>query len=125
MRETSAALVTRWIARVWSILSILAVIVFAVGEFGTNTGPRPTPQEWGGLLLFPIGVAVGLILAWYREALGAILSLGCLVGFYVWNLLRSGHLPQGPFFLLLAAPALIFLVAALLAHHTVNVKPVS
>ena len=125
MSETSAALVARWIARVWSILSILAVIAFAVGEFGTSTGPRPTPQEWGGLLLFPIGVGVGLILAWYREALGAILSLGCLGAFYLWNLLHSERLPQGPFFLLLAAPALIFLVAALLAHHTVIAKPVS
>jgi len=108
------AFLARWLARVWSILSILTVIVFAVGEW--RMGFPPTSQERIGLLLFPTGVGVGLALAWYREALGGILGLACLVAFYVSELVRSGHLPRGPFFFLIAAPALVFLVAASLSQ---------
>jgi len=120
MATNSVALVTRWLARVWSILSIAVVLVFAVGEGIASTGSRPSPQEWVGLALFPIGVGVGLLLAWYREALGGILALLCLIAFYAWNLLRSGHLPRGPFFILIAAPALLFLIAAFLSRRSVT-----
>ncbi len=116
----SVALVVRWIARVWSILSIVFVFVFAVGDSVGGSGPRPTSQEWVGLALWPIGVCVGLVVAWYREELGGIFALGCLIVFYVWNLLRSGHLPHGPFFFLVAAPGLLFLSAGFLAHRIVR-----
>lgn len=105
--------VMRWVARVWSILSILFVLAFFIGEAGS--GPRPTSQEWVGLAFWPIGVCVGLVVAWYREAFGGILALGFLVAFYVWNVLRSGHLPRGPFFFLVAAPGLLFLAVGLLS----------
>jgi len=106
----------RWVARGWSIFSILLVLVFAFGEGGN--GPRPMAQEWVGLALWPIGVGVGLAVAWYREELGGILALGCLIAFYVWNVLRSGHLPRGPFFFLIAAPGLLFLAAGFLSHRS-------
>ena len=80
-------------------------------------GPRPTAQEWVGLALFPVGVGVGLGVAWYREKLGGIFALGCFFAFYVWNLFRSGRLPRGPFFFLVAAPGLLFLVVGLLSHR--------
>jgi len=116
MTAQTTALTARWIARVWSILSISLVVLFAIGEAGG--GPRPTPQEWVGLALWPIGVCVGLALAWYWEEVGAALSLLCLLAFYVWNLLRSGHLPGGPFFFLVAAPSLPFMLSGILFHRT-------
>jgi hypothetical protein len=118
MATSSVAVVTRWVARVWSIVSIVAVLAFAVGEAAGGNGPGPTPQEWVGLALWPIGVGVGLVVAWFREELGGILALGCLIAFYVWSLLRSGHLPRGPFFFLMAAPGLLFLIAGFLAHRS-------
>jgi len=116
MAREAVAPAARWIARVWSILSILFVFVFAVGNIARPIGPRPTPQEWAGLALWPIGVGIGLVVAWYREEVGGILALGCLIAFYVWNLLRSGHWPQGPFFILMAAPRFLFLLAGFLSH---------
>jgi hypothetical protein len=118
MVGNTVAPAARWIARVWSILSILFVFVFAVGNIARLIGPRPTPQEWAGLALWPIGVGIGLVVAWYREELGGILALGCLIAFYVWNLLRSGHWPQGPFFILMAAPGFLFLLAGFLSHRS-------
>jgi hypothetical protein len=113
MPSPSVGLAFRWGARGWSILSTIFVLIFAVGEGFGNQGPGPSAQEWVGLALFPIGVCVGLALAWYREGLGGILALGCLVAFYAWNLLRSGSLPHGPFFLLIGAPSLLFIAARL------------
>ncbi len=116
MARGAVAPVARWIARIWSILSIVAVFVFAFGEIARPVGPRPTLHEWVGLALWPIGVGIGLVVAWYREELGGILALGSLAAFYVWNLHRSGHWPQGPFFFLMAAPGLFFLIAGFLSH---------
>jgi hypothetical protein len=107
----------RRIARVWSIISMLFVGVFAVGEILGGAGPGPTRQEWLGLALWPIGVLIGLVVAWHHEESGGFLALASLIAFYAWNLLRSGHLPRGPFFFLVAAPALLFFVAGFLSHH--------
>jgi hypothetical protein len=107
----------RWIARVWTVLSILFVGVFAVGEIMGGAGPGPTLQEWLGLALWPIGVVIGLAVAWHHEEGGGFLALGCLAAFYAWNLLGSGHLPRGPFFFLVAAPGVLFFIAGFLSHH--------
>jgi hypothetical protein len=115
--DSAGVVVTRWVARVWSILGIFAALMFVAGEIMQGSGPRPTPQEWVGLALWPIGVGVGLILAWRREKLGGFLTLGCLAAFYGWDLLRSGRLPRGPFFFLLAAPGLLFLLAGFLSNR--------
>jgi hypothetical protein len=117
MATGSFAVVSRWTARVWSILSIGFVLVFAVGEGMAGGGPRPGLHEWVGLALFPIGVGVGLVVAWFREELGGILALGSLIAFYVWNFLRSGHWPRGPYGFLVAAPGLFFLIAGFLSHR--------
>lgn len=114
MTTRSTALAARWIARVWSIFSILFVLAFAVGEAGGGSGP--TPREWLGLALWPIGVCLGLALAWFWEEMGAALSLLSLLAFYVWNLLNSGHLPRGPFFLLVAMPSLPFMFSGIWFH---------
>jgi hypothetical protein len=112
------SVVVRWVARVWSLLSILFVLVFAVGEgIGGGHGPRPTAQEWVGLALWPIGVGLGLVLAWYREMLGGAAAVACLAAFCGWNLFLSGHFPRGPFFALVAAPGVLFLLAALLSRR--------
>jgi hypothetical protein len=114
----SVELLIRWIARVWSILCFALVLAFTVTEAIQRSGPPPTLNEWLGLIFWPIGVCVGLAVAWFREELGGSVALGCLIAFYVWNLARSGHWPQGPFFFLIAAPGLVFILAGFLSHRT-------
>ena len=115
MSTGSVVLVAHWIARVWSILSILTVLFFAVNELLPSVGPAPTLQEWLGLALSPSALVWDW--SWHGMELGGILALGCLVAFYVWNLFHSGHLPRGPFFFLIAAPGLFFLFAGFLSHR--------
>jgi hypothetical protein len=117
MSTGSVVPVTRWVARVWSVLSIIAVLFFSVNELLPSAGPPPTLQEWLGLTLFPIGLSVGLVMAWYREELGGILALGCLIAFYVW-LLHSGHLLRGTVFPLVAAPGFLFLLTGFLSRRS-------
>jgi hypothetical protein len=117
MASESVALAMRWGARATSILSVIYVLISAAGGGLRNQGPGPTGQEWVGLALFPIGVCIGLALAWFREGLGGILALACLMAFYAWNLIRSGSLPHSPFFLFIGAPSVLFIAASFQTHR--------
>jgi hypothetical protein len=112
--ETTRRTLT-WIARLASIGVIALLALFAFGE----PGPWPTPSEWAMLAFFPIGIVVGLILAWWREVLGACVAMGSLLVFFVLLVKARGTLPPNPaLFALFAAPAPIFLSAGLLrARH--------
>jgi hypothetical protein len=65
------------------------------------------------MIFFPFGVSLGLIIAWYREKLGGIITVTCLLLFYAAHLVGSGNLPNGPWFALIAAPGLLFLICTL------------
>ena len=49
---------------------------------------RLTPQEWVGVLFFPVEIVVGMIVAWRWEGVGAGIAV------------VSGDFPRGPSFLL-------------------------
>jgi len=114
---TSITFIARWVARAWSVLNILIIFIFAIGESLRPLGPVPTYKEWIGLALWPVGVAIGLLVSWLHEVLGGVVTLACLAAFYIWNLFRSGHFPRGPFFFLIAAPALVFLLSGVLSRN--------
>jgi hypothetical protein len=101
-----------WLARGTSLLTIGTLALFAFGE----AEPRvmPTPGEALLLAFFPIGVAVGLALAWKYERTGAFVALGSLAVFYLLEFLMSGRFPGGPWFLIFTLPALLFLAHAML-----------
>jgi hypothetical protein len=102
---------------------MLWILFFALNEHLPSNGPHLKLRESLALLLFPIGVCVGLLLARKREVLGGILSLAFLGSFYFWELLRPCHSPSRPFalfvvfFLPVAAPGLVFVVVGLLGDR--------
>ncbi len=112
--ETSRGIV-RWAARLTGGCS-LAFMLFFVGAhiFGDSQGPAPTAAEWVGLAFFPTGLIVGLAIAFFRPKTGALTALASFAAFYVWHFARAGDLPAGPFFALLTAPAVLFLISGLL-----------
>lgn len=108
-RGGTAVLVLRWVARLGSIASLAMLLAFAFGEPG-----RPSPSEWLGIALFPIGVSLGMVAGWWREGLGGLVTLLSLAGFYGWMFAFRHGMPVGPYFLLFSSPGLLFLACAAL-----------
>ena len=108
--------VLRWSARVWSILAVGVVLLFAFGE-GLNLS-HFTARELLLFLFFPFGVALGMALAWRWEGLGGFVTVASLAAFYLANRLTSSSFPRGFAFLVLAAPGFLFLLCWLWTRST-------
>ena len=105
-------LTIRWIARVWSIASVGLVLLIAVGELIYPHAPPPTAfRDLVGLFFFPFGTCVGMILAWRWEGLGGGITVGSLLAFYAALRVMDGRFPRGPWFALIAAPGILFLLS--------------
>jgi glucose-6-phosphate-specific signal transduction histidine kinase len=103
IRVTSAV---RWTARAWSIVTIILVLAFLIGE-GFNP-KQLTPAEWIGFIFFPIGICLGLVVAWRKEGWGAIIVIGSLLAFYITNFATVGTFPKGWAWEAFAAPGFLF-----------------
>ncbi|MDQ5845755.1 MAG: hypothetical protein M3539_10730 [Acidobacteriota bacterium] len=123
MTETPESKALNWVARIWSVASILFVLAFIFGDLFSGSGVRPTAAEWLGLVLWPGGVIVGLIVAWFRKGLGGAITIGSLIAFYVWNFLERGTFPRGPYFALVAAPGILFLLSSVLSPLRRHARP--
>ena len=123
MSNMHAPKVLNWIARIWSLAGIAFVLLFLFGEVLSGHGVRPTATEWIGLAMWPGGVTVGLVVAWSRKRIGGAVAIGSLIAFYFWNLLERGTFPRGPYFLLVAAPGVLFLLSSLLSRPPQEMRP--
>jgi hypothetical protein len=121
MGETSRTIT--WIARIWSLASIGFVLLFVVADALDPNSPGPTRSDWIGLSLWPGGVVLGLVLGWLRTGLGGAIATGSLIGFYLWHLLERGTFPGGPYFVLVAVPGILFLLASLLSWPHERMRP--
>jgi hypothetical protein len=103
----------RWIARAGSILSILLLLLFLFGE--EFHPAKITLKQWVGLIFFPTGVVAGMIIAWWKEGVGAGITLVSLLAFYgVYGFLLGS--PLGGWFIVFAAPAFFFLLSWILSR---------
>jgi CheY-like chemotaxis protein len=94
------------LARVGSIASIILLLMLFAGE-GLHPSELPR-NEWIGLLFFPLGVMIGMVIAWWKEGVGAVVTMGCLLGFYlVWGYLLRNHI-GGWAFVVFASPSFLF-----------------
>jgi hypothetical protein len=99
----------RLAARAASIVCLAIIILFFVGE-GINFS-QVAFKEWIGLLLFPGGVFVGLVLAWREEGLGGAIVVVSILAFYlIYGWLLSGTIRQGWAFLPFLVPGILFLL---------------
>ena len=98
----------RWIARAGSLLSIgLLLLFFIGGDFQTA---QIGLKQWVGLIFFPAGVVAGMIIGWWKEGVGAGISLASLLAFYgVYGFLLGNHI-GGWAFLAFASPGFLFLL---------------
>jgi len=113
--------IIRWIAKVWSVVNLVFVLIFIIGYALTPGESLPKSREWLEFALFPTGVILGQLLAWKKEKLGGIITVGSFVSFYLMELIIKGRLPRGPYFALIAVPGLLFLICQFLSR-TINIK---
>jgi hypothetical protein len=76
-----------------------------------------TPRDWVGLFFFPFGVCLGIVMAWRWEGLGGSITVGSLMAFYAALWVMGSRLPGGPYFALVAAPGVLFLICWLLSRY--------
>lgn len=114
--DRKAVLFLRWVARVWGTAIVALVVMFALMHAASPDAPGPTAREWVGLLFFPAGLCVGLVLALRWEALGGSIAVGSFLVFYTWMFVTGGRLPSGPYFAVAAAPGVLYLLCRLLSR---------
>lgn len=69
------------------------------------------------MALFPVGVLVGMAVAWRWATMGAIVAIASLVALYLRDSWIGGQLPSGRWFVILTSPAVCFLLAPLIEHR--------
>jgi hypothetical protein len=106
--DLNRTLIVRWVARIWSLASLLIILLFVIGE---GIGAK-TAREWAGLFFFPFGISVGMILAWWKEGIGGITTAASLMIFYGIHLATTGTFPKGWAWLVFAAPGFLFLLSS-------------
>lgn len=104
----------KFLARLGSVTSItLLLLLFRAEAFNPSEVP---PRQWYGLIFFPIGVIIGMIVAWWKEGLGVSVTLLSLLAFYfVYGYLLRYHV-AGWAFVIFASPAFLFLLHWLLSR---------
>lgn len=98
----------RWLARAASLASLASLGLLAM--FATSGGAAPSGFEWLLLAFFPLGVALGTVVAWHREILGGVIAASSLAAFHALLLLDGSRPAPGWWFLVFASPALALLV---------------
>lgn len=108
----------RWTARSLSAVSIGTILLFIFGE-GSLDLSGVAWEEIGAMLLFPLGLLVGLILAWQEEIKGGALAVFSIAAFYlVYGLALNGSIRQGWWFLIFAIPGFLFLLYGVLSNSS-------
>ena len=117
VKSSTVTLIVRWMARTWIIASVGFILLMFIGS-GLVEGFNPAQlasRDWIGLFFFPFGVCVGMIVAWRWEGLGGGITLGSLVAFYAVCRILGSNFPRGPWFAIIAAPGILFLLGWLRA----------
>ena len=81
---------------------------------------NPRPREWVGLAFFPFGVSIGMFIAWWREGVGAGISLASLFGLYVIYGWLMGSNVNTLWFVVFASPAFFFLAVWVLSMSNLS-----
>lgn len=89
---------------------ILMFVAYAVNP-GDN-GNGGLPSEWPKMLLFPVGLCAGYLLAWRHTLAGGAIAIACLAAF----LAAEGQWDMAPVMLTLGAPGILLIVVGALAR---------
>lgn len=71
-------------------------------------------------ICFPFGIGIGMVIAWFNEKTGSLITVISFFGFYLIHLGFSGTFPKGPYFFLFSFPGFIFLAHWILEFKMSN-----
>jgi hypothetical protein len=110
--------ITRWIARIWSLLvfAVALLIIFTPDPYATE--PVPV-ADWFLLSLWGLAI-LGLLVAWWWELAGGILTVATLfIRELAWVMLKGDWMIDFLIaWLFIVPPAILFLVAGGLERKT-------
>ena len=115
--------VIRWVARILGLASLAFILLFFFGEADFSQPLQLDPREAVLIVFFPLGVIAGNLLGWWREGLGAIITISSFAAFCLADLIFTGTWPSGPFFALLASPGILFALYWLLLRRRAIQQP--
>ena len=108
-------LLVRRIARIWSFLCFgFFVFIIIMEILIPHGGEGWRPRDIALAAFIPVGVFLGMALAWRREGLGGTIITLSVIGFYLAMFILGGDLPQlGVFAMLipLIIPGVLFLIS--------------
>jgi hypothetical protein len=118
--ETTVEYLLRAVARGASIVCLAIILLFFLGEdFALGT---LSVEEWIGFAFFPVGVLIGLVLAWREELIGGVITLASVAGFYlVYGWVLNSTLRMGWAFLPFLLPGILFVIYGYARTHTRHV----
>jgi len=105
----------RWLARGLSLAAAGLLLFFAVGE-GMHVS-HFSGRELALFAFFPMGVCLGMIMAWRWEITGGSVTVASLAGFYLIHWLTSSRMPGGWAFLAVASPGFLFVLSGLINYR--------
>ena len=112
--------IIRWVARIWSILSLAFLLLFFGASIFSSIGAATFVfKDVLRFVFFPIGLTMGLIIAWKWEGLGGIIAIGSIIGFHLQMLVIHGKPDFVLFIELLAAPGILFILYWILSRKRV------
>jgi hypothetical protein len=114
MRRRGWTTVLMWAARVYALAGCAVISAFAVGEGLLQPNrwlPGLTFGEGVLFALFPVGVAVGLLLGLWRPRPGGWIATLSLAAFYLGMLIDSGRWPGGPWFIVFSGGGVALVIA--------------
>jgi hypothetical protein len=66
--------------------------------------------EIAGFIFFPVGICLGMLVAWWHEGIGGAITAFSLIVFYSIHYFTSGTFPRGAAWIVFAFPGFLFLL---------------
>ena len=106
----------RLTARVFAVACLALLFLLILGE-NLDYWLKAPLNELIGALLFPVGLIIGMLVAWRRELLGGAIALGSVAAFYIiYGLILNSILTGlGWWFIFFAIPGALFLAYGIAA----------
>jgi len=113
--------ILNWVSKIWSLLSILFVALFFLAHIFESKEPITLNFSIiRTFIFFPIGLLIGLVLAWKWNITGGIIAVLSIVGFHLDMFIQNGDPDFVILIELLAFPGLLFVILGILKKRSSN-----